>query len=425
MTISTGHLCSGYDGFGRALTLALGEHETLWHAEVDEDASATLAKHDPGVLNVGDLVQLVLDDLWRLAPVPDILTAGFPCQPISAAGRGLAELDHRWLWPFVAEIVRTVRPSALFLENVQRIVSIQGGAILRGILTDLRAARYAVRWGVVGACAVGAPHHRHRWFLVAAYVPTGPVPEAIAVAPKAICGAPRMGGRILLPSPMARDGDGRGEGDEAYWARRAVMRDNGLPLGAVVGMLPSPRATDGDRGGESDRAARTGTGGTLTDAVCALLPTPTTSNGHGNHVNGRGESLLPGAVCALLPTPTAHDSRGRIRSASVSQARLDSGRRNIEDAVAPLADPVRWGKYAEAVALWEHVLGRAAPEPTVPGPKGGRRLNPELPEWMMGLPSGYLTGHLPRAAALKQAGNGVVPQQAAAAWRLLTAKLPS
>lgn len=55
------------------------------------------------------------------------------------------------------------------------------------------------------------------------------------------------------------------------------------------------------------------------------------------------------------------------------------------------------------------------------GTRGGRVLNPELPEWMMGLPEGWITSvpGLSRNDQLKLAGNGVVPQQADAAFRYL------
>ncbi|MET0915750.1 MAG: DNA cytosine methyltransferase [Jiangellaceae bacterium] len=382
--ITTAHLCSGYSGIGRGLSL-LAPHETLWHAEIDPDMSMILEKHEPGVLNVGDLIRLVLDDLWRMAPVPDVLTAGFPCQPVSGAGRQLAELDPRWLWPFVDKIIEAVRPPAVFLENVQAITSIQGGAILRGILDDLRATRYAARWAIVGACAVGAPHHRHRWYLWASRVDSGPVPEAVRVGTKAFCGASRATGRTLLHSPKATDHRGAGT------ARMARGEDPWDDLPTDVAMLPTPAARDGGLRGTPSvehaarRAADPMRSLNLEDAI-VLLPTPRASdgpNGGPNQRNGRGEyDALPGLVVNALPEV--------------------------------------WGKYAAAVALWEQVTGNPAPAPTEPNTKGGRRMSALLPEWMMGLPPGTLTDHLGRSAAIKAAGNGVVPLQAAAAQRLLT-----
>ena len=331
--ITEGSLCTGYDGLGTALRARHPDLVTRWQAENDDDMARVLAHHHPGVLNVRD----VTATLWDLAPAVDILSAGFPCQPVSAAGRQRGDADDRWLWPYVLDVVRAVRPGAVFLENVQNIVSIEKGRLLAGILDDLRSAGYRSRWTVLGACAVGAPHHRHRWFLVAGHVgPSAPPPERIGRI--ATCGAPRSGGRVLLPSPTTSDANGPG------------------------------------------RASKTG-GDDLRTTIAELLPTPTTSNAHGNDVNARGELLLPGAV-----------------------------------------QPERWGRFAEAVALWERVTGTPAPEPTEPNSKGdGRRLSPLLPEWMMGLPPGHLTSLLPRSAAIRAAGNGVVPLQAAAAWDMLTA----
>jgi DNA (cytosine-5)-methyltransferase 1 len=76
-------------------------------------------------------------------------------------------------------------------------------------------------------------------------------------------------------------------------------------------------------------------------------------------------------------------------------------------------DADRWGRYAPAVARWETVLGRPAPNPTELGTRGQPRLSARFVEWMQGLPDGYVTDHVGRNAALRILGNGVVPQQGA------------
>jgi DNA (cytosine-5)-methyltransferase 1 len=78
---------------------------------------------------------------------------------------------------------------------------------------------------------------------------------------------------------------------------------------------------------------------------------------------------------------------------------------------------VAWGPYAAAIARWEHTLGRPAPAPV----DTAGRLAPSFVEWLMGLPTGWVTDTpgLPRSAQLKALGNGVVPQQATAALHLL------
>ena len=78
---------------------------------------------------------------------------------------------------------------------------------------------------------------------------------------------------------------------------------------------------------------------------------------------------------------------------------------------------IEWGRYAPAVRRWEQLVG-PAPNPTEPNSKGNPRLNAEFAEWMMGLPSGWVTDAeigLSRAQQLKAIGNGVCPQQAQAA----------
>jgi len=74
-----------------------------------------------------------------------------------------------------------------------------------------------------------------------------------------------------------------------------------------------------------------------------------------------------------------------------------------------------WGCYQPAIRRWETTLGRPAPAPTDDG-----KLSSRFVSWMMGLPENHVCGHgLSRTAELKMLGNGVCPQQAALALRLL------
>ena len=100
-----------------------------------------------------------------------------------------------------------------------------------------------------------------------------------------------------------------------------------------------------------------------------------------------------------------------------NRARGQSDARSAEPAAA-----VEWGRYGPAISRWEQVSGRPAPEPTIPGATGRPRLSPIFVEWMMGLPAGHVTGFgLRPSACLKILGNGVVPQQASLALRMLEA----
>lgn len=84
---------------------------------------------------------------------------------------------------------------------------------------------------------------------------------------------------------------------------------------------------------------------------------------------------------------------------------------------APLSRRHRqFGVADHAVAQWEAIVGRDAPDPLI----DGDRVRAEFSEWMMGLPEGWVTDILPRRPALHVLGNGVVPQQAIAALHMLT-----
>jgi len=114
----------------------------------------------------------------------------------------------------------------------------------------------------------------------------------------------------------------------------------------------------------------------------------------------------------LIGTPRATASES-----SMSQVATGAPKGRIEDQVKL----TNWGKFEPAISRWEKVVGRSAPAPTKPdGKDGAHRLSSEFTEWMMGLNAGRITDcGLTRNEELKAAGNGVVPQQAELALRIL------
>jgi len=78
-----------------------------------------------------------------------------------------------------------------------------------------------------------------------------------------------------------------------------------------------------------------------------------------------------------------------------------------------------WQKYENGIRRWETVTGNSAPHP-LENIDDELRLSTKFSEWLMGLKPGWVTGHgLLRKDELKACGNGVVPQQAELALRLL------
>lgn len=116
----------------------------------------------PIFTDVREFVKSGAADQYR--GIADVVTAGFPCQPFSSAGKMLGEKDPKNMWPATREAICKVQPKSVFLENVQRIVSI--GYIGR-VLCDLAELGYVGRWGIFTAKSEGAPHERKRIWICA------------------------------------------------------------------------------------------------------------------------------------------------------------------------------------------------------------------------------------------------------------------
>ena len=161
-----------------------------------------------------------------------------------------------------------------------------------------------------------------------------------------------------------------------------------------------------------------------------LLRTPAASEGERGHQPASkakargGQQTLSGQFIDLFPTPNTMEHR-EIKTPeqiAILKANSPGGYRNLRESVInEIKPPPQWGKFEPAIRRWESILGRPAPEPTKPdGKDNNHRLSSKFTEWMMGLPDGWITGHdLKRNDELKLAGNGVVPQQAELALRLL------
>jgi hypothetical protein len=266
--------------------------------------------------------------------------------------------------------------------------------------------------------------------------------------------------KVSVPTPTASDASFDKPGLMRQVTRLSPNRGVGLPLWAnriaTDFYLPTPNTMEHREVKTPEQIAALkakSLGGyrNLREAVInELFPTPITSD-YKNGKSSAGYGLnLPETAKSLMPTPTTrdykdgsqpHERDGKVQTDTVARAILNSGevllgtpRANAAnssskqvEAGAPksrIEDQVlttNWGKFEPAIRRWESIIGRPAPEPTKPdGKDGNHRLSSKFTEWMMGLPDGWITGHdLKRNDELKLAGNGVVPQQAELALRLL------
>jgi len=123
-------------------------------------ASVLCARQNDKILPpfpIWDDVQTFDGKAWR--GIVDVVSGGFPCQDISAAGKGAGITGSRSsMWKHMARIIGEVRPQYVYVENSPMLVS-RG---LNVVLADLAALGFDVRWGVVSAADVGANHKRER-----------------------------------------------------------------------------------------------------------------------------------------------------------------------------------------------------------------------------------------------------------------------
>ena len=165
-------LCSGYDGIGLGLKRVIPNLRTIAHVEIEAYAIANLiSKMEAGQLDAcpvfSDLKQFPFEQVRGRV---GILSAGFPCQPFSSAGRRQSTEDPRHIYPFIADGISICRPRYVFLENVRGIVSAKtadGESVLKYVLGDLESRGYETEWGLFSAEETGAPHQRIRCFILA------------------------------------------------------------------------------------------------------------------------------------------------------------------------------------------------------------------------------------------------------------------
>lgn len=293
-----GSLCTGYGGLEMGLEAAFGEIDLRFVSDIDKNAAKLLAHHHPDTPNLGDLTIVA----WEQQDQIDVLTAGYPCQPFSYAGKRKID-DERAIFSYISNAVSVLRPRYVFLENVAGHLTL-GGV---GVIGELTRLRYDCRWGIIRASDTGAAHRRARLFIWAHY------------------------------------------GD--------TTKRNGRPTQYETLQTPTRQTT---------------------------------------------EPRKPNSAVTTDPDPKRFEN---------VRAKRELEKENRE----PCAFN-SFGPYEPVIRRWETVIRRQAPIPV-----DDKGVNPVFVEWMMGLPEGHVTGlGLSRTAELKMLGNGVVPQQAHLALKILT-----
>lgn len=371
-----GSLFSGYGGLTMGVQQALGPGRVAWVSDIEPGPVKILAHHHPNTPNLGDITRV---DWMQVEPV-DVIEGGSPCQDLSLAGlrAGMKPGTRSGLWESMLHAITTIRPRLVVWENVLGALSANAFSLMEPgqgrvgdgpdvpvlralgrVLGDLAQIGYDAQWETVRASDVGACHQRARVFVVA--YPAGDDWW-------------RQGGELADARDAYHVGGHWGAASREGWRLSESADRKALTL-------PTPRASDGEKGGPNQRGSR----GDLTiSSAVSLMPTPTATPYGSNRSLGDGATVRPS---------------------------LDS-----------LARVEQFGDYTDAIRRQEQAFGRPAPAPTVRAKTGSYRLNPRFVEWMMGLPDGHVTAKtigLTRSQQLRALGNGVVPQQAAHAIRLM------
>ncbi len=204
----------------------------------------------------------------------------------------------------------------------------------------------------------------------------------------------------MLRTPIAGEVEGGAVAPEVAKAKGQTLRLSGQMIDMVAPnqlpkLMPTPNTMD-------------------------YLPARSPQQKAANKGKGGYSNVRETVVNELMPTPTTrdykdgaepHERDGIVQTDTVARAVFNSGE----------ICHTNWGKFEPAIRRWEEVLGRPAPSPTKPdGKDGNHRLSSVFTEWMMGVPEGWITDcGLKRNEELKACGNGVVPQQAELALRIL------
>lgn len=382
-------LFSGAGGLDEGLRLAVPHARCVCYVERELPAAAILAARiADGFLDdapVWSDVSTFDGRPWRGAV--DLVVGGFPCTDISSAGKreGLVEGNASGLWYEMARIVREVRPRLLFVENVGAL-TVRG---LDAVLGSLAEMGFSAEWGVLAAAAVGAPHKRERFFLLA-------------------------------------NADGRGARESGWKAERRdvpgrpskALADAGCVQPGAGPVQGGPRGAEAPEHQANDWAPHRG--GALDDA-------------HDRRCGRQDDRLRPGRDCP----GRAGAGVEHTDAAESSAASLQDGWRPIGAPSGDLAEAPRercgeaWSGSDRRSPQW---AGGSLPVfPPGPGDHGAWAailsafpdIAPALEPDIRGLADGLAAGvdAAARTHRLRAGGNGVVSLQAAVMFRVLAGRL--
>ena len=153
-------LFSGIGGFALGLD-STGFFETVKFVEKDKYCQKVLRKNFPNIPIEEDIKNVKGKEYSA-----DVVVGGFPCQPFSVAGKQKGTNDDRYLWPEMLRLIREIKPEFVIGENVQGIINLQNGMVLRQVQDQLESEGFEVQCFLIPASGIGAWHQRYRVWIV-------------------------------------------------------------------------------------------------------------------------------------------------------------------------------------------------------------------------------------------------------------------
>lgn len=227
--LTVGSLFSGIGGFDLGFEQA--GFQTVWQVEKEPFCIAVLKTKFPNAERYHDVLRCGKDRVHKLRAV-DVVTAGFPCQDLSVAGKraGLEGARSGLFWE-VVRILGELRPAWFVLENVPGLFSSGEGRDFAIVLNALDELGYGVAWRVLNSQFFGVAQRRRRVFIVGRFGKPCP-PEVLF--------EPQDGPRDFEPSREAGpelayalaasvrgSGDGHGNGWNSNYVVAACLQGSG------------------------------------------------------------------------------------------------------------------------------------------------------------------------------------------------------
>lgn len=344
-------------------------YKTIATAEIDPWNRKLLQHRFPEAIHYDDVRHVrtsVAPDVGR----PLMVSGGFPCQDVSAAGsgKGVEGGERSGLWAEFARIIFEFKPDVVLAENSPLLRS-RG---LHRVLADLYMLGYACAWDCIPAAAVGAPHLRDRIFIVA-----WPDKTALDVSlPGKYIGCATRDGiwsshvgmvtRFPRAGRMYRGGLVQEQPALApiKAAKKACLAHAVACPATPTGAWPTPAASipqDGE-GPETWLARRE-----LLKAKCS---------------NGNGAGMPLSIAVQLFPTPRAAPNEWRTTRNAPSHGK----------------------GHGKTLAGEVNDLERAAGRSPAPSSGSAGNVNPVWVEWLMGLPLGWTDLRVPNDALVAHPG---------------------